>query len=349
MAAADQVQGTSTIRDVAAKAHVSVATVSAVLTGRRRVSAALRERVEKAVLDLDYRPNLLARALLTKRSQCIALLVPSLANPFFTCLLEAVERRAHENGYSVFVGSTEGDPAKVAFYRDRLVAMGLDGVLLALSWDIVSGGVAEAVVSRGVPVVGVAGARVSEAIDCFVTDDEASGATAGRYLLGLGHRRIAFVGAMDSETTRLRYAGLCAALQAAAVQPDHRLLVTATGYREGDAYEAVIGLIARNVPFTAVVGFNDVMALGALNALEDHGLSVPERVSVVGFDDTHSAYCRPKMTTVACPKEALGEHGVERLLARIAGDRPTPAVCRLPASLVARQSTRAPGREHAPR
>jgi DNA-binding LacI/PurR family transcriptional regulator len=334
--------GKTTIRDVAARAEVSVATVSAVLTGRRRVSADLRARVEQAMADLDYRPNLLARALPTRRSQCLALLVPSLANPFFTSLLQAVERRAHENNYSVFVGSTEGDPAKVTFYRERLLAMGVDGVLLALSWDIVHGRVAEALTARGVPVVGVAGARIVSGIDCFVTDDIAAGSTAARYLLGLGHRRIAFIGAHESETTRLRYTGLHTALDEAGAAADPALFVAAGGYTEADAYAAVVELIGRNIPFTAVVGFNDVMALGALNALEDHGLTVPERVSVIGFDDTTSAYSRPKMTTVACPKHIIGDRGVARLLLRVGGQRPDPEVHLLAPCLVARQSTKAP-------
>ena len=332
-----------TIRDVAQRAGVSVSTVSAVLTGRKPVSPALRARVEQAMAELRYRPSLLARALQTRRTESLALLVPSLANPFFTGLLRAVEQTAHAHGYSVFVGSTEGDPAKVAFYRDRLLAMGVDGVLLVLSWDIVSQGVAGSLLAEGVPVVGVAGARIVPEIDCFVSDDVEAGRVAGRYLLGLGHRRIAFVGALDSETTALRYQGLAEALDAAGVSADERLLVRARGYGEDDGYAAVTELLLRAVPFTAVVAFNDVMALGVLNALEDQGLEVPGRVSVVGFDDTTSAYARPKMTTVACPKETIGARGVARLLERIRGEGPErPEVVRLPVSLVVRASTRTP-------
>ncbi len=220
--------------------------------------------------------------------------------------------------------------------------MGIDGVLVVLSWDVVSSGIAGHLLREKVPVVGVAGARPAPGIDGFVTDDEGAGDLAGCYLLGMGHRALAFVGAADSETTRLRYAGLTRALRGAGLCPDPRLLVEVGGYAQHDAYAGVVHLITRNVPFTAVVAFNDVMALGVLNALEDQGLHVPGRVSVVGFDDTTSEYARPKMTTVACPKEALGVRGVRQLLARIRGDDSPPATHLLPPALIVRQSTQVP-------
>jgi DNA-binding LacI/PurR family transcriptional regulator len=191
-------------------------------------------------------------------------------------------------------------------------------------------------------VVGVAGSRVTPVIDCFVSADEAGGEQAARYLIGLGHRCIAFVGAKDSETTNLRYRGVCKALAELDIDKDPRLLVLADGYSEGDAYTAVGTLIGRNAFFTAIIAFNDVMAHGVLNALIDQGLSVPERVSVVGFDDTVAKYTRPKLTTIACPSKDLGENGLQKLLSRIEGDDAAPQTYYLPPKLIVGQSTRCP-------
>lgn len=327
---------------MAKHAGVSVGTVSAVLNSGAHVSKQMRARVHAAIAELNYRPNLVARALNTKRTGALAFLVPSISNPFFSAVLRSVERTAHASGYSVFVGSSEGDPSDVRSYKERLLAMQIDGVLTVLSWDLVSGDLIPTLCAEGIPVVGVAGSRTVEGIDCFVSDDVAAGEMVGRYLLGLGHRTIAFLGATDSHTTTLRYEGLRRAMEHAGWEHDPALLVCTPGYEEEDAAAAVEELILRNAPFTAVIAFNDVMALGALNALEDRGFSVPGRVSLLGFDDTISTYSRPKLTTVACPKTELGEQGVRRILERIAGQGPeTRTVHRLPVRLVARESTRA--------
>ncbi len=332
-----------TIRDVANRAGVSIATVSAVVNGSKPVSPALRERVLASVSELGYRPNLVARALQTRKTKSLAFLVTSIANPFFTAVLRSVEATALKNGYCVFIGNTEGDQSKVAFYKERILAMGVDGLVAVLSWDIATSDLIPTFLAHKIPVVGVAGSRVRPEIDCFVSADEAAGEQATRYLAGLGHRHIAFVGAVESETTRLRYRGMCKALTELGIECDSRLLVQVGGYGESDAYAAVTALLTRNVPFTAIVAFNDVMAHGVLNALLDQGLSVPERVSVVGFDDTVSQYTRPKLTTVACPSRALGEQGLLKLIARMNGDDSPPATHFLPTELVVRQSTRCPG------
>jgi len=331
-----------TIRDVARQAGVSVGTVSKVINDNPSVNAELRRRVQEVVAETGYRPSLVARALHTKRTRSLAFLVPSITNPFFAGVLHAVETAAHKEGYSVFVGSTEADPERVALYQERLLAMGVDGVLLVLSWDIVSGGLVPALCKQGLPVVGVAGSRIVADIDCFVPDDVAGGEMAAGYLLGLGHRRIAFLGTRDSRTTELRYAGVRHALTDFGIEHDPALVVHAPGFAEADGARAVHELIGRRTGFTAVVAFNDVLAVGALNALEDQGIGVPGRISLIGFDDTVSAYSRPKMTTVACPVAVLGERAVQRLLARLEGEDAPPTVHPVPMRFVVRSSTAVP-------
>lgn len=330
-----------TIRDVAERAGVSVATVSAVINNNRPVSARLRRRVEEAIAELDYRPNLVARALFTKRTQSLGFLIPSIANPFFASMVQAAERAAHKKGYAVFVGNTDGDIDKANAYGERLLSMGVDGVMATLTWDIVESELVETLRQKKVPFVGVAGGRPLPDSDCFVSDDEAAGTLAGRYPIGLGHRHIAFVGAPNSRTTELRSYGVQQALVEAGISVDPRLTVQAEGYAEEDAGRAVLQLLSHGVPFTAVVAFNDVMGIGVLTALETQGLSVPQHISVVGFDDTVSVYARPRLTTVACPKVSLAQLATERLIELIEKGHTEPAVQRLPVQLIVRESTRA--------
>ncbi len=334
-------RGKVTIRDVARHAGVSVATVSAVINRNKPVSAPLRERVERAVAELHYRPNLAARALHMPRARTLAFLLPSVSNPFFSDMVMAVEAAAHEHGYGVFVGTSGGDPAKVAFYRDRIPAMAIDGVLVAMSWDMLSGDLIPALRAHGVSVVGIGGSRSMPDIDCFSGDDVDAGRKVGRYLLALGHRRIAFLGPADSEAAALRRQGLAESLQEQGAEPDDALWMQVRGHGERQGYRGTEELLARNVHFSALVGFNDLAALGALSALEDQGFRVPERISVVGFGDTVSAFSRPKITTVAYPKEAMVRSALNRLLQRIEGSDDAPELRRFPVELRIRQSTRA--------
>jgi DNA-binding LacI/PurR family transcriptional regulator len=315
--------------------------VSAVINNSRPVSAGLRARVEQAIAELEYRPSLVARALFTKRTRALALLVPSLANPFFAALLREVETTAYARDYSVFVGSTEGDPRKANAYGDRLLAMGVDGLLVSLSWDIVSSGVVASCLAHGVQVVGASGARITSAVSCFVGDDVLGGAQATKHLLELGHRRIAFLGSLHSEASRLRHAGVKQALAEAGQEADDKLFIPAQGYTEANAYQAMRRRINGNSPFSAVICFNDVMAIGAINALLDLSLAVPNDMSVIGFDDTLVAYARPKLTTVAYPTEEIGRSAAAHLIARVEGQILPPLVTRCATRLVVRESTRA--------
>lgn len=330
----------ATIRDVAKKAGVSISTVSAVTNNNKPVSAALRRKVAAVIAELDYQPNPVARALYTKRTNNLAFLVPSITNPFFSAVLRSVEDTALRRGYSVFVGSTDGDQAKVKSYHQRLQNIGIDGLLAVLSWDIVNSGIIETVIKRGLPVVGVAGGRIVSEIDCYIVDDIAAGEQAAQYLIGLGHRRIAFLGAIDSQQTALRYQGVQRALLQHGLHPDPHLLVQVEGHTEEYVHKAISRLVVEKTEFSAIIAFNDIMALGALSALDDFGFTIPEDVSVLGFDDTLAAYSRPKLTTMAFPKQALGEQAVLRLISHIEGSKQPPAVHMLPPELVVRQSTR---------
>ena len=324
-----------TIREVAVRAAVSVATVSAVVNGSRPVRPEVRQRVEEAIRELGYRPNRLARALQTRRSRTLALVVPSLGNPLFVRLADAVETACHRSGYALFVASSQGRPARVREQAERLMGLGVDGVLAALAWDVVEGLPWAELAARGVPVVGAAGTRVVPAVDRFVVDDEDAGRLAGEHLRELGHRVVGFLGVADSLATEVRSRGVAAGLG-----PGGRLVCSeALGHGEAEGAAATRELLRRAADLTAVVALNDAMAVGALEALREAGRPVPGRVSVVGFGDTVAAFAHPKLTTLAYPTDALGEQAVERLLARLHGRADPPQVCRAAARLLVRAST----------
>lgn len=329
----------ATIRDVAKRAGVSVATVSAVINKNRRVSERLTAKVLEAIKELDYRPNRLARALFKKRTYMIGCLVPTIANPFFPEIVKSVEDIAFQNHFGVFICNTEVDASKVAYYQRMLIETQVDGVIMALTWELARPEVIMEFLENGIPVVGLAGARRAEQIDCVVTDDVRGGFDATMHLIDLGHTRIGFIGAVESETTRLRLFGYRKALQAAGLPVDERLIVLGSAYSEIEGYTLTKMLIGRHPEVTAIFAFNDVMALGALSALNDSGIRVPQDISVIGFDDTIAPFSWPKLSTIAVQKEEMGRLAANLLMGRIQGNSEPPQVFEIRPKLVVRDST----------
>jgi len=331
----------ATIRDVAKRANVSVATVSAVITGKKRVSPELRARVEDALEALDYRPNALARGLFTGKTKTIALLVPSIANPGFSKALFGVETAAMKRGYAVFVANTEGSPKQVETYIERLIEMRADGVLIALTWELAQPSIIQRLRSHGLEVVGLSGGRALSQIDCFLGDEERAGYTLGQYLARLGHKHLAFIGPGDSHVAELRLRGIAAALDAAGTSHTISRIATDSYDAEG-ARRATLELIASGTNFTCLITFNDLMGTSALSALSGQGFAVPEQVSVATFGDFYASLTTPPLTTLSFSELHAGELAVHRLLDRIeekfTGE---PETVRIPLELMIRGSTRA--------
>lgn len=330
------------IRQVAQEAGVSIATVSAVMNNTKAVSPELRKRVLAAIEKLDYRPNLLAKALLGKNSGLIAVFVPSMTNPFYPDLLEAVEHTASQRNYGVFICMTHRMVDRVDYYRERLIGMNIDGAMVTLSSEIAESRLVQDFLRRGIKVVGMTGGRVIPEIDCYILDDRESTRTACNYLAGLGHREIAYIGPDPdrSTTSSLRFHGLEEAIRGQPPAVRVNLMTSFCTYSEGSAYQAVIALIASGHSFSATVCYNDQVALGVVNALKDHGLAVPEDVSVIGFDDTVASYIRPALTTMAVDRRSLAKIATDRLFALIESpDSAEQSVVKVPMVLVVRGST----------
>lgn len=333
MGAGDRSQSV-TIRDVARAAQVSPATVSRVMNRRSTVDDELARRVQQAAASLGYHPSVVAQGLARGKTDLVAILVPDLGNPMFQSVLRGISRAAGVEGYRVLVTDSHEMPLEepVLAQETRLRTDGLvlcsprshDQELLELSGKL------EPFVLVNRHIEGMLAPNVSV--------DYAAGIRAlAAHLAGLGHRHVAYLsGPMASVSNQERLDTL-----RDAAEGRFELTVLECGSMHEDGYEAADRALGSGA--TAIIGYNDLVALGALGKFNAMGVSVPEQVSVVGFDDIAFArYASPMLTTVAVPQESLGEEAWQRLSAVLRGDEPPADVCFTP-RLEARQSTaRAP-------
>jgi DNA-binding LacI/PurR family transcriptional regulator len=311
--------------DVARKAGVSQSTVSLVLSGkaRGRISARTEEAVRAAASELGYRPNVAARALRTGVARSVALVVPDITNPFFGRVLRGAQRAAQRAGYTVVLVDIGPEREWEAASLQALLAGPADGLLL-FEADLPPGTTEHAIqiemCPRGLPVVRL--------------DVEAGTEAAMDHLLELGHRRIGHVAsAFEAPTFDLRREAIVRRLDAE--PPTVRTLFTFE-----EAYKAALPLLEHDI--TAVICDDDILAGGVYLAARERGISIPDDLSVVGFDDLDFArVLAPPLTTVAADAEALGAAAFEALARDLAGDRP-PSEQVLPVALCVRESTAPP-------
>ncbi|MDQ7850245.1 MAG: LacI family DNA-binding transcriptional regulator [Armatimonadota bacterium] len=331
-----------TIRDVALHAGVSVATVSRVINDSpHKVHPVTRRRVLRAVAHLGYYPNAVAQGLRRGTTRTIALIVPDISNPFFPAVARGVEDVARRHGYALVLGNTDGDAARERAYLEILRKRWVDGVLFASA----SGDARPLRMLRagGVPAVLIAREATDGEIDTVLVDSFAGMRLATAHLLRLGHRRIAYIGGPRGlPVARERLRGYRQALRDQGICPDPRLVV-AGDFRVEGGRTAVRRLLARRSTFTALAAANDLMAIGAMEALRAAGRRIPDDVAVVGFDDIpFAAFVDPPLTTVAQPTYRLGALAMERLLALMRGEAGAPRRMVLKPQLVVRRSCGGP-------
>ncbi len=332
-----------TIYDVAQQAGVSTATVSRVVAGGARVSPATRQRVADAIRELGYRPNALARSLAVGHTRTVALLLPDITNPFFPELVKGVQLVADEDGYTLILCETAGDPDKEARYLTMLRGQQVDG-LLAIGLTLPRART-EQVLGPDLPVVCLDRSMDLRRASQVHVNHRQGARLATQHLLALGHRHIAHIaGPPALRVGAARREGYQLALREAGLRPD-RAAVIAGDLTEDGGYAAALRLLEHPGPApTAIFVANDLMAIGAMAALRARGIGVPGDLSVVGFDDIHlAAYTSPPLTTVHQPAREMARRATEILLAAIAapGDRrPRRAV--FDATLVVRGSSAPP-------
>ena len=314
------------LKQVAALAGVSVRTVSNVVNRYPHVAPGTRARVEAALAELNYRPNLAARNLRRGRSGLVGLVVPEIDSPYFSELAAHVVLAAEERSWTVLVDQTGGDPDRERAFLDGAAASFVDGLVFS-PWGL---GAAELRrEAEDIPLV-LLGERTSEGLaDHIAIDNVAAAVEATAHLVGLGCRRIAAIGVqphLTNETARLRLEGYRTALRAAGHPVDERLEIPVDRLHRADGAAAMqVVLDAPDRP-DAVFCFNDQLALGALRAARDAGLDVPGDVAVVGFDDIEDGrYSSPSLTTVSPDKRAIAVRALACLAERLDGARPGSA------------------------
>lgn len=324
-----------TIRDVARLAGVSKSLVSMVIRGHPGVSPASREAVLEAVGELDYRPNAMARGLVQSKTRIVGVVVSDLSNPFFGDVVSGIQERARELGYRVLFSTGDRQQELEVEAIDSLLELRVDGLILAgprIPLKAIGG------VGRSVPLVVLHRSTTDTLSDSITNDDLAGAQTAVEHLASLGHTRIAHIDGGPGAGAEGRREGY--------VQAMHRLglgqhiLIAAGGFTEKPGRKGAQEILSKRPLPTAVFAANDLCAIGALNAFEEAGLTIPEDLSLLGYDNTSVAALRHvSLTSIHQPSVTMGRMAVDRLFERIDKGRIEPVHDVVSPSIVIRDTT----------
>jgi DNA-binding LacI/PurR family transcriptional regulator len=325
------------IKDIARLAHVSHPTVSRALQNSPLVNPRTAEKIRKIAEQAGYRASAVARGLVTRRTRTIGLVVTTVADPFTSEVFSGIEREAHDRGYCVFLAESNADPQREKEVVRTFAERRVDGIIVtssrvgALYLPLLS--------EMMVPIVLLNDQHPGAFVHSVMIRDQEGSRAAASHLIGLGHRRIAYLGDQTGYQSEAdRCAGYREALEVAGIGFTPELVVQGDGKPEGGVH-AMDQLLALPHPPTAVCCFNDMSALGAMRSIRLHGLCVPEEISVVGFDDLFFAsYTQPPLTTVRQPMRRMGQLAMESLFKLMSGDESEIRI-KVEAELIVREST----------
>ena len=335
----------ATIRQVAAAAGVSVATVSRAFDKPNVLAEGTLRRVRKVIAELRYTPNAQALMLRTSRTRLVIALVPDIANPFFSEVIRGIEKVANAQRYSVLLGDTQYDAGREDRYFDMLSRRQADGLITLVPH------LPRNLADLYAPIVSACEYVRDSSVTTVYVDNLRGSQQAVEHLIELGHRHIAYIsGPATSAICQDRAAGYRLALKVARL-PVYPQLVRVGDFSVESGIRATKELLRSRCTFTAIACGNDEMAIGAMRALEEAGRSIPEDTSVVGFDDISFArYTKPALTTIAQPKLELGMKAMTCLAGLLADPSRAKQRHILRTELVVRNSTaRAPDDTTAPR
>lgn len=309
-----------TIKDVARAAQVSITTVSHVVNDTRFVDPATKQRVLTALEELGYQPNSLARSLRSGITRTIGLVVPDASNLFFAEIARKIEDHGFQLGYSVILCNSDNNPEKQSRYIQTLLAKQVDGVIFISSASspddlmrLVENNIPVVVADRDVPL---------ELADVVLLDNEQAGYDATRHLFDLGHRRIACItGPNHLAPSMQRFEGYKRCLQENGIEVNPNWI--GMGDFRFQSGEAAVQRILTSAPRpTAVFVLNDMMAIGAISAAHKAGLSIPQDISVIGFDDIEiDAAVVPALSTMAQPIDEMTQQAMSLLLEHLLGKK----------------------------
>ena len=331
-----------TMKRVAVELGVSITTVSKVLNNHDDISAATRARVLAKVEELGYRPNAVARSLTLRRTNTLGVIIPDLLHSYFVEIVAGIEQVAAERGYGLLLCSSGDDADRERSALQMLQGRQVDGIVLATSIGAANGELLQELQSLGLALVMI-DRDDYPAVSCHrvLTDDERAGALAGEHLLATGRRAIAHIAGPRLIHALRREKGWRDALRAGGVPiPPER--VAAGGFKERHGYEAMKRLLELRPRVDAVFAVNDPSAIGAMKAIWEAGLRIPEDVAVVGAGDIiFGDMLRVPLTTVSWSRPELGRAAAELVLAPLVGNgvEGPPRRIIIPPRLIVRKST----------
>lgn len=333
-----------TIRDVARRAGVSKSLVSMVIRGGKGVSVKSREAVLRAAAELDYRPNAMARGLVQRRTRIVGVMISDLNNPFFGDVVSGIQQQAGELGYKVLFSTGDRQQSLEQEAIENLLELRVDGLILAgprIDHPSISH------IGRAVPLVVLHRPTAELASDSVTNNDLAGAEIAVEHCASLGHTRIAHIdggAGAGSEPRREGYERAMRRLDLA-----RHILVVPGGFTEPRGHQGAQELLRKRPLPTAVFAANDLCAIGALNAFEEAGLSIPTDISLIGYDNTSLAALRHvSLTSIHQPSAEMGRMAVDRLFERIDQGRTDPRHEVVSPSLVVRNTTGPPPPKAAP-
>jgi LacI family transcriptional regulator len=326
-----------TIKDVARRAGVSVSTVSRVLNNHPHVGQEVRERVHAVIQELHYEPSRVAQRLRATESRLVGVIFSDIANPFYIDVLQSIEHTLSRQAMSVLISNADSDPDREEAFIRIMLNENIAGLIIAPTKEDVPALAVAA--SNGLPIV-VVDRRLSNVdVDTVLVDNFKGALAAVQHLIELGHTRIGVLsGPLHLTSGRERYTGYLQAMSDAGLTVDSSL--TRFGnYRESSGYELTQELLTSPAPPSALFVANNLMAIGALNAIHQLGCKIPDEVAIIGFDDLPWAISlNPPLTTVAQPTSEIGTRAAELLLDRIKDRTRTTRTIVLPTQLRVRAS-----------
>jgi LacI family transcriptional regulator len=312
-----------TIETVAAEAGVSVTTVSHVFSGHRPVGKKTRERVQDVAQRLGYRPNAVAQSLRTRRTDTVMLIIPDITNPFYPAFARGAQDVLRERGYHSLLCNTDADELEERTFLEEAVARRVDGVIF-MGFRVPPGDLVP-FAEAGLSIVSLGTAPEIGEVDCVSFDDRRSAREATSYLLDRTAGTVGFIdGTAGTPVARSRLDGFREAHTTRGLElPDE--LIVATDFTRAGGAEGMTALLRLDTPPKAVFCANDLIAIGALDVLTEHGIRIPAGMAVMGCDDIDvAAMVTPALTTVRHPAAKLGRVSAELLLSRMTGDYSGP-------------------------
>lgn len=326
------------MKDVARIAGVSVSTVSRVINNNIPVEKEKRLKVEEAIRQLRYKPNLLAKGLRLKSSGIIGLVVPEIIHQTFVNFIHYVEEAAVENGFELILGNTNGDPGREERFIDSLIRRNVDGIIFSRVSD--RSRVLNILEKTKVPIVIIDRFLENENIPSIVLDNYQAGFIAGSYLVKLKHRKIACIaGPLNIALCRERLRGFISALSEKEIQLPPNFVFEGD-FKFESGIMAIKKFLCEGILISAIWAQNDMMAIGALKELKRNNIRVPENVSLIGMDNISSSeMVSPSLTTITQPFQEMCQSAVQLIINRIQKKELSPSRIVLEPSLIIRDST----------